>query len=149
MGRGVAMLKNKFVLLSLIIFTVWLVIMLLLSFPISRYYAEKETYRYMKKQGIPIENIESKIIRKDYKLNGYYVHVKLKDDPEFQYEYNYFPTNKLFRYALLLDIYNNRNEDYLINGEKNGKIPKYLPLEDDESTISKIDIFRYLIELFK
>lgn len=121
------MIKSKKI-LFLTIFILILGLYVLMSFPIMKYKAEKSTYEYMLKQGISSDNISQKKIYKEYKVNGYVIEIKLKDDPMFRYKYEYIPDKGLFKYQLMLTIFN-KGEEYVISKKKDGKIPKYLPLD--------------------
>ncbi|MFT8390283.1 MAG: DUF3139 domain-containing protein [Sporolactobacillus sp.] len=51
--------------------------------------ALKSIRAYMNKQGVPINQIESKTIKKDFKQGGYQEEVTLKNDPGIDYLYIY------------------------------------------------------------
>lgn len=103
----------------------------LFSFPIMRFLAEKSTYSYLKKEHILIENIKSKKIVKTYKINGYKIIIKFKDDPNYIYVYKFFPYDGFLRYDLKLNIYNNGYEEYSSNNKNKDK-PKYIPKDYEE-----------------
>lgn len=58
-------------------------------FPMQRATAVEAVNAYMKKQGISQKLITSERVFKDFKQNGYFVDVTLKDDPKIGYEYSY------------------------------------------------------------
>ncbi|MEJ8553915.1 DUF3139 domain-containing protein [Tepidibacter sp. Z1-5] len=100
--------------------------------PVQKHFAEQEMYKYMKKQGIKKDNIESKRITMGLLNTDYYITVKLKDDPNFQYEYLYQPRGGLFNPKhcyFRLSVYSDKTNGEYSVGNKN--IPKYLPLGDD------------------
>ena len=109
-----------------------------LFYPVQFHFAEQEMYKYMQKQGIKKENIESKNYTTGLLNTDYYLTIRLKDDPNFEYEYLYQPRGSLFSTNgcyFRLSVYNDEtNTEYSV-GAKN--IPKYilklLPAEDGEN----------------
>lgn len=123
-------MSNKKIIIGIIcvcIVAVWVV-----YYPIQKYFAEQEMYKYMQKQGIKRENIENKKFTTGLLNTDYYITVRLKDDLNFEYEYLYQPRGGLFNPKhcyFRLSIYDDEtNSEYRI-GDKH--IPKYLPLGDD------------------
>lgn len=96
------------------------------------HFAEQEMYKYMQKQGIKKENIKSKSFTTGLLNTDYYITVRLKYDPNFEYEYLYQPRGSLFSTKgcyFRLSVYDDKtNSEYGV-GDKN--IPEYLPLGED------------------
>ncbi len=100
--------------------------------PVQKHFAEQEMYKYMQKQGIKKENIESKRFTTGLLNTDYYIIVRLKDDPNFEYEYLYQPRGGLFSPKgcyFRLSVYDDESNSEYVVGDKN--VPKYLPLGDD------------------
>ena len=76
-----------------------------------------------------IENIQSKVIIKDYKQNGYYIDVVYKDDPDWTYSYHFLGRDlrDIFSYkSIHCLIFNSESESYdLVGGED---VVKYPPI---------------------
>ncbi|MBC1499699.1 DUF3139 domain-containing protein [Listeria weihenstephanensis] len=64
-------------------------------FAIPKHTATNAVNAYMQEQGLSDDQVRSEKIQKDWKSGGYVATVKLKDDPEMTYEYNY---DKKFSY---------------------------------------------------
>src|SRR5690625_7866047 len=70
-------------------------VFLLFYYPVQRSLALQKFDEYIELQGVDKDNIESKEVVKNYKQGGYLIRVNYKDDPEFQYRYQYYPfTNR-------------------------------------------------------
>lgn len=93
-------------------------IYLIYYFPVQRYFSHKKFEQYIVAQGTSLDNIKSKTILKDYKIGGYSIVVKYKDDPDFTYDYTYFPSGEM-----ICIVYDKNNVSSV-----NEKV-KYLPLE--------------------
>lgn len=120
------MSKKRIIITIICIFlTTWY----LINFPVQKHLAEKEMYKYMQKQGIKKANIKSKEISRAYIHDGYWIIIRLEDDPNFKYEYLHRPTKGLFKYKFRLSVYDDETGGEYGVGDKN--IPKYLPLGDD------------------
>lgn len=116
-----------------IIFKVLLILLFIIclyiiySFPIQKLLTNISFHDYIEHQGIDIENIQSKVIKKDYKQNGYWIDVVYKDDPEWRYSYHFLcrDLRNIFSYkSINCIIYNSKNESYeLVGGEDSVKYP--------------------------
>lgn len=119
--------KKSIMIIICILLAVWWII----TYPVQQHFAEKGMYRYMQEQGIKKENIKSKRIFKNHLFGGYVLEVRLKDDPKFEYRYEYRPEDEVFNVKqckFRLTAYD-ENGDYYELGKKN--VPKYLPFDDD------------------
>lgn len=86
-------MKNK-ILKKALILSVIVLGFLFYYYPLQRIGAEIKFWQYIKEQGIPKEAIIGKRVIKDYKMDGYDIIVKVKDDGKHKYEYRYWPIKK-------------------------------------------------------
>lgn len=107
-------MKSKIIIILILILS----IQLIYSFPIQKLLAEKNVIKYMNEQGTNIENIASKEIFKDYKMGGYTIIIRYKDDFDYKYIYNYSRRYKKQKYNVRCSIYNKRNKEVGVTGEK-------------------------------
>ena len=105
---------RKWVILLLLVLLVWLY-----QFPVYKAFAQQRYERYAAEQGIPISDIETKRVFKDYLQGGYIIDVTYKSDPEHRYEYQYFLVNRRksqtffdTMYCWVYDNHNNELDDY-------------------------------------
>jgi hypothetical protein len=100
-------------------------------YPIQRCLAVRNFEKYIELQGASYDDIEEMEIHKDYKMDGYWIRVVYKDDPEFYYEYDFRvrPITRIFSYkSILLSIYNDYRNQIDIDEEN---LVKYPPLNLD------------------
>ena len=117
---------SKILLILLFIICIYIIY----SFPVQKLLADISFQDYIEHQGIDIKNIQSKIMIKDYKQNGYYIDVVYKDDSDCVYSYHFLckDLRNIFSYkSIQCYIFNSQNEFYeLVDGED---IVKYPPIK--------------------
>ncbi|KAG3775239.1 DUF3139 domain-containing protein [Listeria monocytogenes] len=58
-------------------------------FVIPKHTANKAVDNYLAEQKIKSSQIETRVIKKDWKMGGYLTKIVFKDDPNLKYEYSY------------------------------------------------------------
>lgn len=93
-------------------------------YPVQKYFAEKKLEEYMLIQGTSSAVIQSEEILKDYTIGGYKIFIVYADDPDYQYEYLYFPGRKELTDSMQCFVYDSENVEI---GVTNKKV-KYPPI---------------------
>ena len=93
-------------------------------YPVQKYFAEKKLEEYMLIQGTSSAVIQSKEILKDYKIGGYTISIVYEDDPDYQYEYIYFPGEKELTDSMRCFVYDSENVEIGVTN----KTVKYPPI---------------------
>lgn len=109
-----------------------IVLAIIYYFPFQYYLAQRNFEEYIKLQGVQNSDIADKTIIKDYKQDGYRIHVVYKSDPNFYYSYKFSISNinEIFSYkSICCTIYNHQNESVGVTGESDAV--KYPPLDKD------------------
>lgn len=104
--------------LTILVIVLPLICYMVYFFPVQRHLAEKAFNDYILLQGVSEENIQSKMIYKDYKQDGYSIDVVYKDDPEYRYAYKYYVGKSSHKYNMMCVVYNKRNISVNVTGEK-------------------------------
>ena len=90
------MKKKHIILKATLILVTLIALFLFFELVIYRILAVKKVKAYISQQGATEQDVESMSIYWDpLKNGGYTIHVKFKDDPEYEYHYNYRLLNNL------------------------------------------------------
>ena len=93
-------------------------------YPVQKYFAEKNLEEYMIIQGTSSAVIQSKEILKDYKIGGYTISIVYADEPDYRYEYIYFPGEKELKDSMRCFVYDSENVEIGVTN----KTVKYPPI---------------------
>ncbi|EHB5185462.1 DUF3139 domain-containing protein [Listeria monocytogenes] len=108
-------------LLSIIGYVYW--------FAIPKYTANKAVDNYLAEQKIKSNQIETRVIKKDWKMGGYLTKIVFKDDLKLKYEYSYDERIDL-PYHIFVDAYKDGS------GQTEGEM-KHPPLEEQLEEMNK------------
>ncbi|EAF4535224.1 DUF3139 domain-containing protein [Listeria monocytogenes] len=98
-------------------------------FAIPKHTANKAVDNYLAEQKITSNQIETRVIKKDWKMGGYLTMIIFKDDPNLKYEYSYDERIDL-PYHVFVDAYKDGS------GQTEGEM-KHPPLEEQLKEMNK------------
>ncbi|EGK2526273.1 DUF3139 domain-containing protein [Listeria monocytogenes] len=98
-------------------------------FAIPKNTANKAVGNYLAEQKIKSSQIETRVIKKDWKMGGYLTKIVFKDDPNLKYEYSYDERIDL-PYHVFVDAYKDGS------GQTEGEM-KHPPLEEQLKEMNK------------
>ncbi|EAD8932987.1 DUF3139 domain-containing protein [Listeria monocytogenes] len=98
-------------------------------FAIPKNTANKAVGNYLAEQKIKSSQIDTKVIKKDWKMGGYLTTIVFKDDPNLKYEYSYDERIDL-PYHVFVDAYKDGS------GQTEGEM-KHPPLEEQLKEMNK------------
>ncbi|HAA2973984.1 TPA_asm: hypothetical protein GEH15_01270 [Listeria monocytogenes] len=98
-------------------------------FAILKNTANKAVGNYLAEQKIKSSQIETRVIKKDWKMGGYLTTIIFKDDPNLKYEYSYDERIDL-PYHVFVDAYKDGS------GQTEGEM-KHPPLEEQLKEMNK------------
>ncbi|EAF1704855.1 DUF3139 domain-containing protein [Listeria monocytogenes] len=98
-------------------------------FAIPKNTANKAVGNYLAEQKIKSSQIDTRVIKKDWKMGGYLTKIVFKDDPNLKYEYSYDERIDL-PYHVFVDAYKNGS------GQTEGEM-KHPPLEEQLKEMNK------------
>ncbi|AKG84626.1 DUF3139 domain-containing protein [Listeria monocytogenes] len=98
-------------------------------FAIPKNTANKAVGNYLAEQKIKSSQIETRVIKKDWKMGGYLTTIIFKDDPNLKYEYSYDERIDL-PYHVFVDAYKDGS------GQTEGEM-KHPPLEEQLKEMNK------------
>ena len=126
-------MKKK--LIIILIVSLPLGLFFLYVYPIQRALAMNKFYKYIELQGASVENIYDMEVYKDYKIGGYDIMIRYKDDnPDHRYESHYTPIyfydNKILGNDIMLIVHTKYIPKDKIGNKMREEAVKYKPLED-------------------
>ena len=126
-------MKKRFIIILLV--SLPLGLFFLYVYPIQRALAMNKFYKYIELQGASVENIYDMEVYKDYKIGGYDIMLRYKDDnPDNRYEYHYTPIyfydNKILGNDIMLIVHTKYIPKDKIGNKMREEAVKYKPLED-------------------
>ncbi|EAH2732076.1 DUF3139 domain-containing protein, partial [Listeria monocytogenes] len=98
-------------------------------FAIPKNTANKAVGNYLAEQKIKSSQIDTRVIKKDWKMGGYLTTIIFKDDPNLKYEYSYDERIDL-PYHVFVDAYKDGS------GQTEGEM-KHPPLEEQLEEMNK------------
>ncbi|EOA2658094.1 DUF3139 domain-containing protein [Listeria monocytogenes] len=98
-------------------------------FAIPKNTANKAVGNYLAEQKIKSSQIDTRVIKKDWKMGGYLTAIVFKDDPNLKYEYSYDERIDL-PYHVFVDAYKDGS------GQTEGEM-KHPPLEEQLKEMNK------------
>ncbi|AGR09643.1 TPA_asm: hypothetical protein GHQ09_04615 [Listeria monocytogenes] len=98
-------------------------------FAIPKNTANKAVGNYLAEQKIKSSQIDTRVIKKDWKMGGYLTKIVFKDDPNLKYEYSYDERIDL-PYHVFVDAYKDGS------GQTEGEM-KHPPLEEQLKEMNK------------
>ncbi|AVU88878.1 TPA: DUF3139 domain-containing protein [Listeria monocytogenes] len=98
-------------------------------FAIPEHMANKAVDNYLAEQKIKSSQIDTRVIKKDWKMGGYLTTIIFKDDPNLKYEYSYDERIDL-PYHVFVDAYKDGS------GQTEGEM-KHPPLEEQLKEMNK------------
>ncbi|HAC1207800.1 TPA_asm: DUF3139 domain-containing protein, partial [Listeria monocytogenes] len=98
-------------------------------FAIPKHTANKAVDNYLAEQKITSNQIDTRVIKKDWKMGGYLTMIIFKDDPNLKYEYSYDERIDL-PYHVFVDAYKDGS------GQTEGEM-KHPPLEEQLKEMNK------------
>ncbi|EAG5529277.1 DUF3139 domain-containing protein [Listeria monocytogenes] len=98
-------------------------------FAIPKNTANKAVDNYLAEQKIKSSQIDTRVIKKDWKMGGYLTTIIFKDDPNLKYEYSYDERIDL-PYHVFVDAYKDGS------GQTEGEM-KHPPLEEQLKEMNK------------
>ncbi|EAE4450795.1 TPA_asm: hypothetical protein GHO79_04305 [Listeria monocytogenes] len=98
-------------------------------FAIPKNTANKAVDNYLAEQKIKSSQIDTRVIKKDWKMGGYLTTIIFKDDPNLKYEYSYDERIDL-PYHVFVDAYKDGS------GQTEGEM-KHPPLEEQLEEMNK------------
>ncbi|EAF8210040.1 DUF3139 domain-containing protein, partial [Listeria monocytogenes] len=98
-------------------------------FAIPKNTANKAVGNYLAEQKIKSSQIDTRVIKKDWKMGGYLTTIIFKDDPNLKYEYSYDERIDL-PYHVFVDAYKDGS------GQTEGEM-KHPPLEEQLKEMNK------------
>ncbi|RKA04084.1 DUF3139 domain-containing protein [Listeria monocytogenes] len=98
-------------------------------FAIPKHTANKAVDNYLAEQKIKSSQIETRVIKKDWKMGGYLTTIVFKDDLKLKYEYSYDERIDL-PYHIFVDAYKDGS------GQTEGEM-KHPPLEEQLEEMNK------------
>ncbi|EPB3293447.1 TPA: DUF3139 domain-containing protein [Listeria monocytogenes] len=98
-------------------------------FAIPKHTANKAVDNYLAEQKITSNQIDTRLIKKDWKMGGYLTMIIFKDDPNLKYEYSYDERIDL-PYHVFVDAYKDGS------GQTEGEM-KHPPLEEQLKEMNK------------
>ncbi|EHE8322862.1 DUF3139 domain-containing protein [Listeria monocytogenes] len=98
-------------------------------FVIPKHTANKAVDNYLAEQKIKSNQIETRVIKKDWKMGGYLIKIVFKDDLKLKYEYSYDERIDL-PYHIFVDAYKDGS------GQTEGEM-KHPPLEEQLEEMNK------------
>ncbi|EDO0910512.1 DUF3139 domain-containing protein [Listeria monocytogenes] len=98
-------------------------------FAIPKNTANKAVGNYLAEQKIKSSQIDTRVIKKDWKMGGYLTTIIFKDDPNLKYEYSYDERIDL-PYHIFVDAYKDGS------GQTEGEM-KHPPLEEQLKEMNK------------
>ncbi|EAE1329905.1 DUF3139 domain-containing protein [Listeria monocytogenes] len=98
-------------------------------FAIPKHTANKAVDNYLAEQKITSNQIDTRVIKKDWKMGGYLTMIIFKDDPNLKYEYSYDERIDL-PYHVFVDAYKDGS------GQAEGEM-KHPPLEEQLKEMNK------------
>ncbi|EIM0149358.1 DUF3139 domain-containing protein [Listeria monocytogenes] len=98
-------------------------------FAIPKNTANKAVDNYLAEQKITSNQIDTRVIKKDWKMGGYLTMIIFKDDPNLKYEYSYDERIDL-PYHVFVDAYKDGS------GQTEGEM-KHPPLEEQLKEMNK------------
>ncbi|HAB7638306.1 DUF3139 domain-containing protein [Listeria monocytogenes] len=98
-------------------------------FAIPEHMANKAVDNYLAEQKIESTQIDTRVIKKDWKMGGYLTKIVFKDDPNLKYEYSYDERIDL-PYHVFVDAYKDGS------GQTEGEM-KHPPLEEQLEEMNK------------
>ncbi|HFK6358889.1 TPA: DUF3139 domain-containing protein [Listeria monocytogenes] len=98
-------------------------------FAIPKNTANKAVGNYLAEQKIKSSQIDTRVIKKDWKMGGYLTTIVFKDDPNLKYEYSYDERIDL-PYHVFVDVYKDGS------GQTEGEM-KHPPLEEQLKEMNK------------
>ncbi|TYV62981.1 DUF3139 domain-containing protein [Listeria monocytogenes] len=98
-------------------------------FAIPKNTANKAVGNYLAEQKIKSSQIDTRVIKKDWKMGGYLTMIIFKDDPNLKYEYSYDERIDL-PYHVFVDAYKDGS------GQTEGEM-KHPPLEEQLKEMNK------------
>ncbi|EOC5022298.1 DUF3139 domain-containing protein [Listeria monocytogenes] len=98
-------------------------------FAIPKHTANKAVDNYLGEQKITSNQIDTRVIKKDWKMGGYLTMIIFKDDPNLKYEYSYDERIDL-PYHVFVDAYKDGS------GQTEGEM-KHPPLEEQLKEMNK------------
>ncbi|CAB3427479.1 DUF3139 domain-containing protein [Listeria monocytogenes] len=98
-------------------------------FAIPKNTANKAVGNYLAEQKIKSSQIDTRVIKKDWKMGGYLTTIVFKDDPNLKYEYSYDERIDL-PYHVFVDAYKDGS------GQTEGEM-KHPPLEEQLKEMNK------------
>ncbi|RJZ41523.1 hypothetical protein DYZ56_00241 [Listeria monocytogenes] len=98
-------------------------------FAIPKHMANKAVDNYLAEQKITSNQIDTRVIKKDWKMGGYLTKIVFKDDPNLKYEYSYDERIDL-PYHVFVDAYKDGS------GQTEGEM-KHPPLEEQLEEMNK------------
>ncbi|EJL9734312.1 DUF3139 domain-containing protein [Listeria monocytogenes] len=98
-------------------------------FAIPKHTANKAVDNYLAEQKITSNQIDTRVIKKDWKMGGYLTMIIFKDDPNLKYEYSYDERIDL-PYHVFVDAYKDGS------GQTEGEM-KHPPLEEQLEEMNK------------
>ncbi|EAF9068811.1 DUF3139 domain-containing protein [Listeria monocytogenes] len=98
-------------------------------FAIPEHMANKAVDNYLTEQKIKSSQIDTRVIKKDWKMGGYLTTIIFKDDPNLKYEYSYDERIDL-PYHVFVDAYKDGS------GQTEGEM-KHPPLEEQLKEMNK------------
>ncbi|KXS56904.1 DUF3139 domain-containing protein [Listeria monocytogenes] len=98
-------------------------------FVIPKHTANKAVDNYLAEQKITSNQIDTRVIKKDWKMGGYLTMIIFKDDPNLKYEYSYDERIDL-PYHVFVDAYKDGS------GQTEGEM-KHPPLEEQLKEMNK------------
>ncbi|WP_121686919.1 DUF3139 domain-containing protein, partial [Listeria monocytogenes] len=98
-------------------------------FAIPEHMANKAVDNYLAEQKIKSSQIETRVIKKDWKMGGYLTTIVFKDDLKLKYEYSYDERIDL-PYHIFVDAYKDGS------GQTEGEM-KHPPLEEQLKEMNK------------
>ncbi|MBC2190884.1 DUF3139 domain-containing protein [Listeria sp. FSL L7-0229] len=98
-------------------------------FAIPKHTANKAVDNYLAEQKITSNQIDTRVIKKNWKMGGYLTKIVFKDDPNLKYEYSYDERIDL-PYHIFVDAYKDGS------GQTEGEM-KHPPLEEQLEEMNK------------
>ncbi|ARJ91520.1 DUF3139 domain-containing protein [Listeria monocytogenes] len=98
-------------------------------FAIPKHTANKAVDNYLAEQKITSNQIDTRVIKKNWKMGGYLTKIVFKDDPNLKYEYSYDERIDL-PYHVFVDAYKDGS------GQTEGEM-KHPPLEEQLKEMNK------------
>ncbi|EDH0937603.1 DUF3139 domain-containing protein [Listeria monocytogenes] len=98
-------------------------------FAIPKHTANKAVDNYLAEQKITSNQIDTRVIKKNWKMGGYLTKIVFKDDPNLKYEYSYDERIDL-PYHVFVDAYKDGS------GQTEGEM-KHPPLEEQLEEMNK------------